>query len=104
MYPLVHPGFVGVETVGGAGRVHSDFSAGGEGLIIVRTVPIRGPLPDIPCHIEQAVSIGWEGSHGSGSRVSVFTCVCIREVPLKCICPVFTAGPKLIAPGVAFAI
>src|SRR5580704_17827929 len=104
MHTLAHPRFVGIETVGGPCGIYGYFAARCQGLIIVSTVPIRGPLPYIPCHIEQAVSISRERAHRSSGCVSVFARIRFGEVALKRISHVLTTGPELVAPSVAFAI
>src|SRR5215472_12197811 len=47
----------------------------GEVLVVIGPIPVTHPLPDISCHIEEAVTIGWILRDSRDSRVPVLSTV-----------------------------
>jgi len=71
--------------------------------IIVDTIPVGGPLPDVTGHVVKAVSIGRERSHGRGSVESIVIRVLVWKVPLKSIRHVLPVRTERIAPNEGFS-
>src|SRR5438132_6047991 len=65
-------GFAGVVTPVGTLRIMRRLSAGCEFAVIVMTVPIGTPLPNITGHVVQPVAVGGEGASGCRRPVAVF--------------------------------
>ena len=53
-------------------RFAADYriAATSEGLV-AHGIPILGPLPDVAGHVEQAVTVGWEGPDGRRSAIAI---------------------------------
>ena len=57
--------------------------------VIVGREPVLTPLPDIADHIEEPEVVWLERVNRTGARVTVGSCVLLREVSLKNITAVF---------------
>src|SRR6516162_9583825 len=51
-HPLPRSRLSRIEAVGGALRIPGNLARSGQGLVVIGTVPIGSPLPDIAGHIE----------------------------------------------------
>src|SRR5438094_9495815 len=54
-------------------RVARDASHCGESRVIVRTIPVAGPLPDVAGHVIEAVAVWWILCGGRDADVAVVT-------------------------------
>ena len=61
-HALPHARFARVEAICWALGIHCSLAARRERYIVVGTVPIRGPLPDVARHVRQSVSVRWKRS------------------------------------------
>src|SRR5215469_11418213 len=104
LHALAHARLVGIQAIRRSLRVNHNLSAGCQGGVVIGAIPIRSPLPDVACHVEQTVSICRKRTYGRGCNVAVFASVFVGEVTLEGVRHVPSAGHKCIAPGVALAI
>jgi hypothetical protein len=71
--------------------------------IIVDTIPVGGPLPDVTGHVVKAVPVGRERSHGRGRVESIVVRVFVWKVPLKSIRHVLPIRTERVAPNERFS-
>src|SRR6516165_4534740 len=94
---------VGIPWVRRALRVASDSAGCGEGLIVVRAIPVGGPLPDVSGHVVEAVAVWREGLYGRKANVSVVASVLVREVALMRVGHPLSARAEIVAPDIRLA-
>src|ERR1700722_2259141 len=75
-------------------------AAGFELLVVVRAIPVTGPLPHVARHIVESISVGRKLRHRSKSDVAVFAGIFVREMPLVSVSHPFAIGTKVIAPDI----
>ena len=86
----------------GASWVARDAACQRELTVVVGSVPVARPLPDVPGHVVEAVAVRSELRHRPGARVSILASISIREVPLKRVGHLVTARRELVAPRIEF--
>ena len=69
-------------------------------LIVIGSIPIGTPLPDITSHILQTKRIAWKGTRGSDARKSVLSCITNRKLPLERVGHPFACRSEIVSPGV----
>src|SRR5262245_53992108 len=69
------------------------------GVVVIRLVPVRTPLPHVARHVVEAVSIWRERRDRSDSLEAVFSGVLVRELALPDVCHPFAARRQFVAPG-----
>src|SRR5947209_7581659 len=85
----------------GATARHDGRAAGTRFLVGMSVrVPVAGPLPDVSCHVVEAISIGRERSHRGRAFVVVGQEVLPGELPLPGIGHHSAPGCKLVSPDV----
>src|ERR1700722_7271748 len=80
-------------------RISRNPPCAGELLIVIRTIPIVGPLPHIPGHIVKAVSVGRKSPRAGDADVLVFPSVLERKLALKRVGHPLAVRSEFIAPA-----
>src|SRR5437773_10222639 len=75
----------------------------GELRVVIRTIPVAAPLPDVAGHVVKAVTIRWKFRDRCDAGVAIFARVFHREFSLPGIGHPFPAGAKFVAPCIRFA-
>ena len=84
-------------------RVPGYRAGGGKLCVVVRPVPVAGPLPDVARHVIEAISIRWEMSDWRNTAVAVVPSVRVGEVTLMRICHPLVMFTKLVSPRIGLA-
>src|SRR5580704_7828629 len=79
------------------------YTAGAEILVVVRAVPVAGPLPDVAGHVVEFVSVRGELGDGREAGVAVFAGVLIREVAFMGVGHPLVIRTEVVAPDVGLA-
>src|SRR6188508_1342061 len=93
-------GVARIERVGWALRVPGDGPRRGKLGIVVRAIPVAHPLPDVPGHVVEPVSVRGKLRHGCDAGKMVRTGVVIGEMALISVGRPRAALRKLITPGI----
>src|SRR5271169_2899087 len=72
-------------------------------LVVVRAIPVTGPLPHIACHVIQAVTIRRKLRNWSNPRVPVVSGIGVGKMSLVCVGHPLSARPEFVAPRVALS-
>src|SRR5262249_7992124 len=88
-----------VRTLGITGRLLPSR----ELAIVIVPIPVGAPLPDVACHIEESVAVGWERANRRRRLVAVFPGVLDGESSLPDIRHPCAPRFEVIAPGVCLA-
>src|SRR5437773_11323200 len=75
----------------------------GELRVVIRTIPVAAPLPDVAGHVVKAVTIRRKFRDRCDAGVAVFARVFHREFSLPGIRHPFPVRSEFIAPGVSLA-
>jgi hypothetical protein len=75
-----------------------------EHLVVICSVPIGRPFPNVPSHIEESKTVGPERSNGSGADETVFARVLVREVSLESVRLKLALRLEFISPDESLAI
>src|SRR5215472_5891106 len=67
-------------------------------LVVVRAIPVAGPLPYVACHVVQPVSVGRILGYGSNADVTVLSGVFIWEMSLVGVGHPLAVGPERFTP------
>src|ERR1700677_1791914 len=67
-------------------------------LVIIRTVPVAGPLPDVSRHIIEAISIRSKFGNWGYSGIAVGPCIFVGKMTLMRVGHPFPIGAELISP------
>src|SRR5580704_15933189 len=84
-------------------RIAGYASSGRQLLVIVGAIPIAGPLPNVPGHVEQAISIRRILRDCSNPYVPVLTGIFHRERTLMSVGHPFAVGSEFFAPDVGLS-
>src|SRR5262245_61163211 len=86
-------------------RVAGDIFFVGESLVVVGTVPVRTPFPDVPRHVEQAIAIRGKFRPGADVDEAIFARVgsLDRELSLIDVRHPLGAGAEVVSPGIGLA-
>src|SRR6476620_2391260 len=84
-------------------RIARDSAFVCERSIVIRPIPIAAPLPYIAGHVVKAVAILRKRFHRGYALVTVFARILHWKFSLPRVGHPFSAGTKIIAPGIRFA-
>src|SRR5215469_6370605 len=69
-------------------------------LVVIRAVPVAGPLPDVARHVVESVRVGGKLRHRSDARESIRALVLEREMALVGVGHPLSLRMKVVSPGV----
>src|SRR5262249_46566106 len=91
-------GLIGIVSRVGALGIAWYAAGGDELLVVVRTIPVSRPLPNVAGHIVEAVRIRRELRNRRDPDVAVVTTVFVGEVPFVSICHPLAVRTEGVAP------
>lgn len=102
MNPLFLCGFSRIERGIRALRISGHLARAGKCFVIVRTIPVTGPFPDISADVIQPITVGCELSDRGNSRKAILGRVAAthRETSLIDIGSELPVRHDLVAPGI----
>src|SRR5271166_5954435 len=78
--------------------VAGDASLTGKLRVIVRPIPVAGPLPDVACHVIKSIAVGGKLRHRSNADVAIRACVFVWKMSLMGVCHPLAIRTELVAP------
>src|SRR5215831_14735236 len=69
-------------------------------LVVIRAVPVAGPLPDVARHVVESVRVGGKLRHRSDARESIRALVLERKMALVGVGHPLSLRMKVVSPGV----
>src|SRR5207247_1556964 len=73
-------------------------------IVVVGAEIIGTPLPDVACHVVQAVAVGREGADRRGAFEAILLGVLERKFALPVVRHELAARPQLVAPRIFLAV
>src|SRR5882724_4682140 len=103
MHALLLVRLGGIERRIGTLWIARDSTFVGQGLVIIGTIPIAAPFPDIALHVVQTVAIRWKRFHRRNAGIPIFNRVFHWKFSLPGIGHPFPTGAKFVAPHVSLS-
>src|SRR5215469_7292965 len=67
-------------------------------LVVIRSIPIAGPLPNVSCHVIQAIAIRRKLLDRRDPHIAVFPTIGFRKMALECVGHPFAVRPERRTP------